>query len=957
MKPARWHQIEHLYNEAVEMEERQRTAFLREACAADDELRRDVEKLLAAQTSAASFMEEPALSEIAPEFVASASLSWAGRQIGNYQFVSLVGAGGMGEVYRARDTKLKREVAIKILPGEFSRDPDRISRLEREAVVLASLNHPNIAAIYDLEEANNFRFLILELVDGETLGERLKRGPIPLDDALQIATQIADGLAAAHERGVIHRDLKPANIKLTPGNKVKVLDFGLAKVFAAEVMDVHLSNSPTKMPSSTPGLILGTAAYMSPEQANGAVVDSRTDIFAFGAVLYEMLTGQRAFPGETAGDILAAVIRAEPDWQKLPANTPYGIRRLLRRCLQKDRNRRLQSAGDARIEIDEAPNEPKMDADALPGGQQPRYRLRWTALALVTLIIGAAIWIRRPVATAPLAPEVRLELNTPPTSEPVSLAVSPDGQKMVYVAVSQGQSPLWIRWLDSSVSARPLSGTDGATYPFWSPDSRSVGFFAQGKLKRIDTLSGSIETLTDAAAGRGGSWGPDGTIIFSASPSSPILRLSPSGGEAVELTQLEPYQGNHRFPLFFPDGKHFLYYVQGRRETSGVYVGDLYGPERRLWLDAADAFGGSVWFSSGKVLFIRNGTLFAQNFDPVRLALTGNPFLVAAPLPDGQPIRVMSASSSGPIAYRTAPAGGGLRQLVWFDRSGEEIGKVSRPGYGIQPELSTDGRFVAMRINLDGNTDITLLEIGRSVLTRFTFDRELDIRGIWSPDGSRIVFCSNRKGVYNLYWKFTTGPPGSEEPLLDTASRPRFPHDWSLDGRFLLYGQEEKAGANDLWVLPLVGERKPFPVVQTNYDESWSQFSPDGKWIAYQSNESGQYEIYVQPFSGEGMVGGKRQISVNGGSFVRWRRDGKELFYIAPDNRLMAVPIRLAPDRPAIESDAPIPLFVTRLGGAWQAPPGREYVVSPDGRRFLMNTALEEPISPISVILNWKAKP
>jgi len=954
MKPARWHQIEHLYNKALEMDESQRTAFLREACAGDDDLRRDLERLLAAQADVASFLEDPALSEIAREFAAARSSSWAGRRIGNYHFLSLVGAGGMGEVYRARDTKLKREVAIKILPDEFSVDPNRVSRFQREAELLASLNHPNIAAIYDLEEVNEFRFLILELVEGETLDERLKHGLIPLDEALQIAAQITDGLAAAHERGIIHRDLKPANIKLTPEGRVKVLDFGLAKVFAGEEVDSHLSNSPRQTPPSSPGMILGTAPYMSPEQANGAVQDPRTDIFAFGAVLYEMLTGQRAFPGETPGDILAAVIRAEPDWRKLPADTPPGIRRLLRRCLQKDRNRRLQTAGDARIEIDEAPNEPKLDAPAPPSGVQSPHRLRWTALALVTLILAlAAVWIRRPVSTAPLLPEVRLELSTRPTNEPVSLAISPDGQKIVYVAGSEALSPLWIRSLDSA-SARSMAGTEGATYPFWSPNSRSVGFFAQGRLKRIDTVSGFVETLTNAAAGRGGSWGPDGTIIFSASPSSPILRLRPTGGEPVELTRLELHQGNHRFPQFFPDGKHFLYYAQGSPETRGVYIGELDGQERRLWLDAADTFGSAVWFSSGKVLFIRNGSLFAQNFDPIRVALTGNPFLVAAPPPGSPPIRVMSASVAGPIAYRTAPAGGGRRQLVWFDRSGKEIGKVGGPGFGIQPQLSPDGHFVAMRINEGGNTDITLLEIGRSLLTRFTFDPEIDIRGVWSPDGSRIAFCSNRKGVYNIYWKRATGSPGSEELLLETAQAAK-PLDWSSDGRFLLYSQEERSG-DDLWVLPLDGDRKPFPVVQTNYDESWAQFSPDGKWIAYASNESGEYQIYVQPFSGQGMVGGKRQISVNGGSYVQWRRDGKELFYLAPDSRLMAVPIRLVPDRQFVESGAPTPLFVTHLEGAWQAPPGREYVVSSDGR-FLVNTALEEPLSSISVILNWKAKP
>ncbi|HET9942509.1 MAG TPA: protein kinase [Terriglobia bacterium] len=954
MKPARFNQIESLYHQALEIDETQRAAFLHEACGSDHDLRRNLEELLAEGPKAESFLEKAALREIAHEFAEAAgspSSSWTGRRVGNYQFLSLLGIGGMGEVYQAHDTKLKRDVAIKILPGEASLDSDRVDRFQREAQVLASVNHPNIAAIYDLEEAAGSFFLVLELVEGETLAERLKGGPIPLDEGLQIAVQILDALAAAHERGIIHRDLKPANIKRTPEGKVKVLDFGLAKAFAVESVDPPPANSPTLMPSTTPGMILGTTAYMSPEQASGTAVDRRTDIFAFGAVLYEMLSGQPAFPGDTASAILAAVIRAEPDWQKLPASTPPGIRRLLRRCLQKDRNRRLQTAGDARIEIDEAANEPQLDADAL-SRVRSRGWLAWTTLALIGLIVVlAAVWPRSappPVPDASLATEARLELNTPPTTEPVSLAISPDGQKIVYVAGSEGQS-LWVRPLDSV--AQPLAGTDGATYPFWSPDSRSIGVFAQGKLKRINTVTGFVDTLATATAGRGGAWGPDGTIIFSASPSSPILRLPSGGGDPVAITQLELLgHGSHRYPRFFPDGRHFLYYAQGSSE--GLYIGDLDSPERRFWLTASDSFGGSGWFSSGKLLFLRKGTLFAQDVDLARLALLGDPFLVAAPPPGGLQIRTVSASTNGRIAYRLAPSGGGPRQLAWFDRSGKEIERVRGLHYGIQPELSRDGRFVAMRTNQSGNTDITLLEIGGTTIP-FTFDPKLDVSAVWSPDSRRIAFSSNRKGMYSIYSKLTRGAPGSEELLLETG-RPVFPEDWSRDGRFILFGQGEKLGNGDLWVLPLEGDRKRFPVVQTDDDESYAQFSPDGKWVAYRSNESGQYEIYVQPVF-DRMVGGKRQVSVNGGSFVQWGLDQKELFYIAPDNRLMVVPIRLDSDRLSVQYDAPVALFATRLGGAWQAPPVREYVFR-DGR-FLMNTALDEPVSPISVILNWKGKP
>jgi len=952
MNPARWHQIKSLYNQALEMEAADQAAFLRKACGPDRDLQRELEELLAEGPQASSLFEKEALRRIALEFAEPAipaSQSWIGRQVGNYQFLSLVGAGGMGEVYRAHDTKLKRDVAIKILPREFSVEPDRVGRFRREAELLAALNHPNIAAIYDLEEAVGSLFLVLELVEGETLDQRLKRGAIPLDEALQIAAQLTDALAAAHERGIIHRDLKPANIKRTPEGRVKVLDFGLAKAFANEAMDAPPSNSPSQT-SSTPGTILGTAAYMSPEQASGSAVDRRTDIFAFAVVLYEMLAGQRAFPGETTGSVLAAVIRAEPDWRNLPADTPAGIRRLLRRCLQKDRTRRLQTAGDARIEIDEASNQPQLDND-LAREASSRSRLGWTAwtAVVVALLITVvlAVWTWR-VPVMPNATEARLDLITPPTTEPVSLAISPDGLKIVYVAGSEAS--LWVRDLDS-ISAQPLAGTNGATYPFWSPDSRSIGFFAEGKLKQINTVSGFVETLSTATSGRGGAWGPDGTIIFSASVSSPILRLPPGGGDPMAITQLELLgHGSHRYPHFFPDGRHFLYFAQGSSE--GIYIGDLDSPERRFWLDASDSFGGSGWFSSGKVLFLRKGSLFAHDFDPARLALLGKPFLVAAPPPGGLQIRVVSASTNGRIVYRVAPAGGGPRQLSWLDRSGKEIEKVRGLDYGIYPELSRDGRFVSMRTNLNGNTDITLLEIGGRTIP-FTYDPKIDVRGIWSPDSRRLVFSSNRKGVYSIYAKLTKGAPASEELLLETG-RPIFPFDWSLDGRFILFGQEEKLGNNDLWILPLDGDRKPFPVVQTNDDESWAQFSPDGKWIAYRSNESGHYEIYVRPFL-KSMVGDKRQVSVNGGSFVQWGDGEKELFYIAPENRLMAVPLRVDPNSLSIQSDAPSSLFATHLGGAWQAPPGREYVFR--NGRFLMNTALDEPLSPISIILNWKAKP
>jgi eukaryotic-like serine/threonine-protein kinase len=886
-----------------------------------------------------------------------------GTKLGTYEIVGPLGSGGMGEVYRARDSKLKREVAIKILPEAFSRDADRVARFQREAEVLASLNHPHIAAIHDLAEFGELRCLVLELVEGETLADRIARGPIPMDESLAIATQIAQALEAAHEKGIIHRDLKPANIKLTHDGNTKVLDFGLAKVREAQGFATSLSNSPTLMSASTPGIIMGTAAYMSPEQAKGKEADRTADVWAFGCVLYEMLTGRRVFEGETVSEILAGVLKGEPDWSRLPADTLEGVRRLLRRSLQKERKLRFHDMADVRIEVDEAQSEPQTGARVMHSAPRRRERLAWmSAVAVLTLTAAAAIvWAAfRPV---PTAPEMRLEITTPMTTNPWSLAISPDGQKIVFAATSDGRSRLWLRSLDS-VSARPLAGTEGALFPFWSPDSRSVGFFADEKLKRIDIGGGSAQELATVGLGFGGAWNNDGVILFS-SPGSPIFRIPATGGEpAVAVTRLEtPQQQHHYFPAFLPDGRHFLYYVLGSPEARGVYVGQLDGSQTRRLLDA-DA--PAVHASSGHLLFVRQAMLFAQQLDPIRLELTGNQVPVAerVTVGFGPPFAALSASAAGPLVYRSGSAR--FLHLVWFDRSGKEIGRVGGPDSldAISPALSPDDRRVALFRVVNGSVDVWLLELGRSVATRFTSDAANDTGPLWSPDGTSIVFSSNRKGVIDLYRKPAVGA-GSEEPLLTTAQN-KFATDWSREGRFLLYESTDPKTSSDIWALPMDGDRpstgsgrperaegrKPFPVVQTNFDERGGQFSPDGKWIAYQSNESGLWEIYVQPFPGPG---GKSLISTTGGVQARWRPDGKELFYIALDSRLMAVPIRVASNGQAVEAGAPVPLFAMRISDPVQE--DHSYLVSSSGQRFLINTVTEEAASPITVILNWKPKP
>ena len=863
----------------------------------------------------------------------------------------------MGQVYRATDTKLKRQVAIKILPPSLAAGADRLARFQREAEVLASLNHPNIAAIFGLEESGGMTALVMELVEGDDLSQRIARGAIPLDEALPIAKQIAEALEAAHEQGIVHRDLKPANIKVRADGTVKVLDFGLAKAMEPTgAMSPGLSMSPTlSLQATQAGMILGTAGYMSPEQAKGRAVDKRSDVWAFGAVLFEMLTGQRAFGGDDVSEVLSRVLQREPAWAALHSEVPLRVQQVLRICLQKDVKQRAHDIADIRLALEGAFETAASQTVAPTTSSAKGGRLVWMAafgvalLAAVALAVPTVRHLRE--APPPVPPEMRLEITTPATTDPVSLAISPDGQQIVFVATEEGRSRLSVRSLDA-VSARPLTGTEGASWPFWSPDGRSVGFFADGKLKRIDVDGGQLQSLTDAPAGRGASWNRDGTIIFTPDQtSSPIFRIPAAGGAPSPLTRPEsPKQTSHCFPQFLPDGRHFLYYVQGVPESRGIYIGDLQGSQTRRLLDANSA---AVYAAPGRLLFVRQGTLFAQEFDLPRLELIGN----ASPVAERIALNTgalgsaaVSASTAGPFVYRTGSAGG-LRQFVWLDRSGKDIGKAGDRLSATSVDLSPDGRRVAQTQQVNQSVDVWLLELGRGVLSRFTFDPAIDAYPIWSPDGSHILFASSRKGPFDLYQKPAIGA-GTEELLLATV-QDKGPTDWSPDGRLLLYRSVDPKTGYDLWALPMNGDGKPFPVVQTNFDERDAQFSPDGKWIVYQSNESGRFEIYIQPFPGPGS---KLQVSTNGGAQVRWGPNGKELFYIALDARLMAVPIRLASNPQTAEPGSPAPLFATRVSGALQGTIMQQYDVSSDGQRFLINTITEEAASPITVILNWKPR-
>jgi eukaryotic-like serine/threonine-protein kinase len=875
----------------------------------------------------------------------------SGVRLGHYEILSAIGAGGMGEVYKARDTRLERDVAIKILPHAFAGDAPRVARFQREAKLLAALNHPNITQIFGLEQAGDVHVLAMELVTGEDLSERIARGAIPLDEALPIAGEIAEALEAAHERGITHRDLKPGNIRLRPDGTVKLVDFGLAKLLEPDGVSSPPSESPTiATPAVTgTGTILGTAPYMSPEQARGNPLDHRTDIWAFGCVLYEMLAGRRAFPGDRVSEVLASLLAREPDQAALPAATPPAIRRLLRHCLHKDARERLRDIGDARLAIRDAlaGADPEATVVTAPGPDRPRRAQRaWIGVLLVSALalFASSMIALRP---APVAPEMRVDIATPPSAVPLSLALSPDGRTIAYVVTSESRSDLWLRSLESG-SARAVAGTGGAECPFWSPDSHSVAFFAEDKLRRVDADGGSVQTLAHAPAGCGGTWNRDGVILF-ASLGNPIARVPAAGGDPVALPRMAQ-QGSDFSPQFLPDGRSFLYYVRGAPEVRGVYVGRLDETVEARRLLESDT--GAVFAPPGKLLFVRQETLLAQDFDPVRWELSGDPLAVAEHVAVGA--TGLSVSRAGNIAFRASSAGA-RRQFIWFDRAGRERARVGDPvGTSLaSPSLSSDGQRVALYRNSDGNTDVWVLETKRGALSRLTSDLADDVAPVWSPDGGRVVFSSNRRGVHDLYQRPLAGG-GSEELLLATA-QPKLATDWSSDGRFLLFNRRDPKTGLDIWALPVDGTGKPFRVVQTTFDEQNAQFSPDGHWIAYQSTESGRADVYVQPFPGPGT---RSLVSTSGGSHVRWRRDGRELFFLAPNGRLMAVPVRLPPGARALEIGQPEILFTPALGGAVQQGDFRQqYMVSPDGKRFLVPTVMGESAAPITLILNWKPRP
>ena len=956
-----WTRVDEILHSVLLRPRDERDGFLRDACAGDTALEREVRSLLVADEQAGSFLDDPAIHAaaraVADDQRAGEAARMAlspGSRLGPYDIAAQIGAGGMGEVYRARDTNLGRHVAIKVLPEAVAADRDRLARFDREARTLAALNHPNIAAIYGLERSGGTIALVMELVEGLTLADRIAHGAIPVAEALPIARQIVEAIEAAHEQGIIHRDLKPANVKVTPDGRVKVLDFGLAKAFVAKQSAEEVGNSPTLSALPTmQGVIMGTAAYMSPEQSRGKTVTKATDIWAFGCVLYEMLTGKQAFPGEDVTDILAAVVRGEPDWSSLPKDTPPAIRTLLQRCLRKNRPERLQDAASVRIEI----------ADVLSGATPTTFeaataaphksRERWAGVAAAVLLIATVAlgaWVtvlRRPPAQAP---SVRFSIGPPEgatfITNPQNPIVSPDGSKLAFLAQAGPSKPsqLWVRALDSE-TAQPIAGTENASQPFWSADSQSLAFYAGGYLKKIAVSGGPAQTLTESTIGSQGTWSRDGVVLFSTA--NTIYRVSSDGGKATQVTVLDSSRQEllHQWPYLLPDGKHFLFLARSSNpENNAIYAASLDSPQRRL---LANVLSNPVYAPPGYLLFNREGTLMAQPFDAQRLKLTGGEVPIAENV-DFNPVNgraAFSASENGVLGYRTGA--GSYSRLIWFDRSGKQLGVLGDPARYFDVQLSP-GKHASVSIvdPAKRTSDIWIFDVESGAKTRFTFDPADEVAMVWTPDGTRAVFNSQKKGHFDLYQK-NADLTGTEELLFEDNLN-KYPVSFTPDGKFLLYVSFGGPTGSDLFVLSLA-DRKSVPFLNTSFSETPGGFSPDGRWIAYVSNESGSNQVYVAPFPGPG---GKRQVSTMGaiGGNARWSHDGSEIFYTAPGS-LMAAAVNGGGT--SFEVGAVKPLFQTRLPTS-RMQNDMQYDVSRDGR-FLIKVSEQTSSAPIRVVMNWTA--
>jgi eukaryotic-like serine/threonine-protein kinase len=876
----------------------------------------------------------------------------SGTMLGPYEVQSPLGAGGMGEVYRARDTRLDRTVAVKVLPEHLSSDSTQRQRFDREARTISSLNHPNICLLFDVGTQDGTSYLVMEYLEGETLADRLRKGPLPLEQVLKYGIEICDGLEKAHRSGVIHRDLKPGNIMLTKSG-AKLMDFGLAKpVLPASPPSSGLTQTiaTPQHPLTTEGMVVGTFQYMSPEQVEGREADARSDIFALGAVLYEMVTGKRAFEGKTTASTIAAILAAEPPpMSSVQPLSPAALEETVKSCVAKDPDERLQTAHDVKLQlrwIQGNASSSRMPAVS-PAARKPWDRVGWVVAGVLFLlmIIGGVVWWLggQPSSRA-------MYFNSPVTLPANNIALSPDGRTLALVAYWD-QNSKYVLWTHAvgGRGATPVPGTEDASYPFWSPDGRSVGFFAQGKLKKVDLSSGGApQVLCDAPHGRGGAWNRDGVIVFAPNFFTGLFRTSSAGGTPVELTKPDTarFESSHRWPVFLPDGRHFLYLAgnfSGRFEQNEIFLGSLDSGEKRPIVSASSNV---AYADPGYLLYIRDNALVAQKFDPHHYVLSGEIRTLSDevqyfPQTD---LALFDVAGKGVLIVQTGK-GADKSQLTWFDRSGKPVGTVGSAGGYANPSISPDGRKLAYeQTDSDGrHVDIWIHDLANNATARLTFGPGLSEIPVWSPDGRQMIFGAQKKLIFSLYEKNADGS-GSERELTDLGAQEQGAWDWSRDGRYFLARKD-----TELWYLTLP-DLQAKPYLEPKWIIRNGQFSPDGKWVAYASNETGSWEVYVSPFPNGNS---KWQVSRGGGE-PRWRRDGNELFYLSAEGKMMAVPVKLGA---SFEAGQPVALFQTHMRQPISAQDVFSYAVTADGQKFLVNTKVDTPNSaPLSVILNWAAE-
>jgi len=889
----------------------------------------------------------------------------AGARLGPYEIQSPLGAGGMGEVYRARDSRLNRTVAIKILP---SADPELKVRFEREARAIAGLAHPHICTLYDVGQDAGTDYLVLEYLEGETLATRLQRGPLALDEVLKQGIEIAEALDKAHLAGVIHRDLKPGNIMLTRSG-AKLLDFGLAKLRPDQGVVVGPSAVVTQTtPLTGKGSVVGTLQYMAPEQLKGRDADARSDLFALGTVLYEMVTGRKAFQGTSSASVIAAIMSTEPSIDELQERSTPALANVIKTCLIKNPEDRRQSAHDIALDLRWIASSRAVDATRSATGMRSSWK--WVAIAAV---LGASLAAAGLIFSFREPPARVMRASLPPPADmryDGFAALSPDGSRLAFSARgSKGQRSLWIRSLETSIAVA-IANTSDASYPFWSPDGRSVGFFADGKMKRVSAEPGSassaVQTLANAPDPRGATWGADGTIVFSPNIEDGLYRVSAAGGDVTPVTTLDrrKLENSHRWPQFLPNGRFLFLARSSVPQHQGIYVARAGSNDRQLVLrtpfnaqfaagPAPGLTGRLFGANRGYLLFMREQTLVAQPFDPDRLELGGEQSAIAESLSSDINRGEFSVSRDASLVYRQGRVAD--PEVVWFDRAGKSLGSAAISGH--LPRLSPDEKQIVVN-RLDpqvGAGDLWIEDLSRRVVTRLTSHPAFEWATIWSPNGDRIVFASNRAPTMNLYEKAVSG--SQPERLLLKSDKRQVPTDWSRDGRFVLFAEEDPVKGWDLWALPMTGEGKPFPVVASEFNDMQGVFSPDGRWLAYTSDETGNLQVYVTSFEGHaeanGRAGrpGKWRISSEVGTQPKWRADGRELFYLSGDRKIMSATVSL--DK-AFEAGAPTPLFasviVLDLSG-----PGPSYDVTADGRRFVMAVESDERLTaPMTLLFNWR---